>query len=96
MSRKTVDAEPDNAVYLDTYAWVLFCQKRYEEAATYMEKALANTNDTSGIYHEHAGDIYAMLGQTDKAVGHWQQALLMNPDNKLLKKKIKRRQYLTK
>ncbi len=96
MSRKTVDAEPDNAVYLDTYAWVLFCQKRYEEAATYMEKALANTNDTSGIYHEHAGDIYAMLGQTDKAVGHWQQALHMNPDNKLLKKKIKRRQYLTK
>lgn len=31
MSFKTVQAEPTNATYLDTYAWILFLQKRYDE-----------------------------------------------------------------
>ena len=96
MSAKTIKAEPDNAVYLDTYAWVLFCQKRYEEAVPYIEHALELIVDDSGIYLEHAGDIYAMLGQTDKAVDYWKQAADIDTDNKLLKKKIKRKQYLTR
>lgn len=94
MSAKTIAKEPNNAVFLDTYAWVLFCQGRYEEAIPYIEHALKSTTDTSGIYYEHAGDIYAMCGQTDKAVELWKQAAQINTADKTLKKKIKRKQYI--
>ena len=40
MSRKSNELEPDNSTYLDTYAWVLFQLKRYEEAKQYMDKAV--------------------------------------------------------
>ena len=38
MSQKTILAEPDNATYVDTYAWVLFRLGRYEEAKAYADK----------------------------------------------------------
>ena len=40
MSRMSNELEPDNATYLDTYAWVLFQQKRYDEAKQYMDKVV--------------------------------------------------------
>lgn len=40
MSRLSNELEPDNATYLDTYAWVLFQQKRYNEAKQYMDKVV--------------------------------------------------------
>lgn len=94
MSRKTVEAEPDNPTFLDTYAWVLFCMQRYQEAIPYMEHALEVLDGEQAIYLEHAGDIYSMTSQTDKAVDFWKKALELNADDKILKKKIKRRQYI--
>ena len=38
-----VGNEPDSPTYLDTYAWVLFKQNKYQEAAEQIENALANT-----------------------------------------------------
>lgn len=40
MSKKANELEPDNPTYLDTYAWVLFQLKRYDEAKEYMDKAV--------------------------------------------------------
>lgn len=40
MSRKSNELDPDNATYLDTYAWVLFQMKRYDEAKQYMDKVV--------------------------------------------------------
>lgn len=40
MSRKSNEIEPDNATYLDTYAWVLYQLKRYDEAKQYMDRAV--------------------------------------------------------
>ena len=40
MSRQANELEPDNATYLDTYAWVLYQQKRYAEAKQYMDKVV--------------------------------------------------------
>ena len=95
MSYKTVKAEPTNATYLDTYAWILFKQQRYEEARIYIDQALANDSTLSAVVVEHAGDIYAMNENIDKAVELWQQALeLSEEDNALLQRKIKLRKYL--
>ena len=40
MSRKTIEADPDNANSLDTYAWILHLLGRDREALPYMEKAI--------------------------------------------------------
>ena len=40
MSRKSNELEPNNGTYMDTYAWVLYQLKRYEEAGVWMDKAV--------------------------------------------------------
>ena len=94
MSHKTVEAEPNNATYLDTYAWILFMQRRYAEAKIYIDQALRNDSDSSAVITEHGGDIYAMNGDTEGAVALWRQAAAKAPGNKLLARKIRQRKYI--
>lgn len=95
MSYKTVQAEPENPTYLDTYAWILFVQKRYSEAKVYIDQALKHDKDTvSGVIIEHAGDIYAMNGDKEKALELWKKAAEREPDNKILARKIKLKKYI--
>lgn len=96
MSYKTVQAEPTNSTYLDTYAWILFCEKRYQEAKIYIDQAIQNDSTLSNIYVEHAGDIYFMAQEPDKALDLWKQAAKSDPDNALLQKKIKLKKYIEK
>ena len=96
MSYKTIKAEPKNATYLDTYAWILFMQKRYAEAKIYIDQALQNNTDTSAVIIEHAGDIYIQNKDANHAVELWQQALDGDPTNKLLVRKIKQKKYIKK
>lgn len=56
MSLRTVNDQPSNPTYLDTYAWVLYCLGRYEEAEIYIDLALqfmAEDEDDT-VYREHA------------------------------------------
>ena len=96
MSFKTISEEPDNVVYLDTYAWILFMRGRYDEARVYIDKALVNDSTLDAIYFEHAGDIYAELGDVVKAVEFWKKALEKDGKNGLLRKKIRMRKYVAK
>ena len=95
MSKKTIEAEPTNSTYLDTYAWILFLQKRYGEAKAYIDRALENDTDSvpSAVVVEHAGDIYAQCGDTGRAVELWQKALDAGGDKAVLSKKIRQRKY---
>ena len=63
MSLKTVKAEPNNATYLDTYAWILFRQHRYEEAKIYIDLALKNLNKEldNSVIIEHGKQIETHL-----------------------------------
>lgn len=40
MSRRSLELDADNPTYLDTLAWILFMQKRYDEAKVVMDKAV--------------------------------------------------------
>ena len=105
MSYRTVKAEPENATYLDTYAWILFEKARYTEARIYIEQAMRNGGDTSQVIVEHCGDIYYMLGEKDKALEYWKKAEGMDPADdgstprteaelKRLKRKIALKKYI--
>lgn len=76
MSYKTIKAEPDNATFLDTYAWILYKEERYEEARIYIDQVMkADPDNVTGVLNDHAGDIYIKLGLTAEAVGFWKKAL---------------------
>ena len=94
MSYKTIKAEPKNATYLDTYAWILFKQGRYAEARIYIDQALQNDSTAGAVVTEHAGDIYALNGDMATALSLWQKAYEEAPDNKVLRRKIKRKKYI--
>ena len=102
MSYRTIKAEPKNATYLDTYAWILFMQKRYSEAKIYIDQTLQYDTDTSAVLLEHAGDIYYQAGDTAQALSYWQRALeraekeddIRNDRRPILIRKIKLKKYL--
>ena len=98
MSFKTVKAEPKNATYLDTYAWILFMQKRYSEAKIYIDQALQNMGDEDApgneVIIEHAGDIYALNKDMERALSLWLDAQQKKPEDQLLQKKIKQKKYI--
>lgn len=94
MSYKTIKAEPNNATYLDTYAWILFQQQRYEEAKIYIDQVLRNDKDPSGVVLEHVGDIYMKTGDTHKALEYWQKAIEKGNDSKVLRDKLQQKKYI--
>lgn len=95
MSYKTVKAEPNNATYLDTYAWILFEKGNYAEARIYIDNAMKSEGgDKSDVIVEHCGDIYYMTGDVDGALTYWKKALEMGSESKTLKQKIEKKNTL--
>jgi tetratricopeptide (TPR) repeat protein len=102
MSYRTIKAEPKNATFLDTYAWILFMQQRYSEAKVYIDQTLQCDSDTSAVLLEHAGDIYYHCGDKEQALAFWQQALdrasekseVKDDRRQILTRKIKLKKYL--
>ena len=94
MSYKTIKAEPNNATYLDTYAWILFEKGNYAEARIYIDNAMLADGEKSSEVVEHCGDIYYMTGDVEGALKFWQQALEMGSTSPTLKEKIAQKKYI--
>lgn len=94
MSGMVIERFPDNATYLDTYAWVLFRKKNYSLAKFYMETALSHSETENPTLTEHYGDILFMLGKVEEAVSNWKKALELGNDSKVLKQKIDGKIYI--
>ncbi len=75
MIRLAVTAEPKNVAYLDSMGWVLFKLGRYEEARTYLEKAIASPSGSDATIWEHLGDCYDRLKLREKSSEAWKKAL---------------------
>ncbi|MCP3895137.1 MAG: hypothetical protein RR711_03520 [Bacteroides sp.] len=94
MSYKTVKAEPKNATYLDTYAWILFEKGNYAEARIYIDNAMKSDEPQGSVVLEHCGDIYFKTGDVEGALKYWKQALEMGSESKTLKQKIEKKKYI--
>ncbi len=96
MSRRTVEAEPEQPIYLDTYAWILYQEKKYTQARIYIDQALkflGEEADNANIF-DHAGDIYFRCGESTEAVKLWVKALGLTQGKAgrdALRKKIRNR-----
>jgi tetratricopeptide (TPR) repeat protein len=96
MSAKTVSAEPTNATYLDTYAWVFFVEGNYTLAKIYAKQAIDNGGDKNPEVLEHYGDILYFTTDKDQAPLWWKKALDAGGNSNVLKKKIEDGQYIDK
>lgn len=93
MSYRAVIQKPSSSTDLDTYAWILFRKKEFKKAKEYIDRALSFLEEDSPEVLEHAGDIYFFNGERDKAIGYWERAAVLDPDNKLLHKKLSHKTY---
>lgn len=81
MTQKSNLLSPDNPVYLDTYAWVLYQRKEYEKALRQMKKALELSENPDAELLEHHGDILRGLKRHDEARKAYEKALQKDPQN---------------
>ncbi|MDD4107790.1 MAG: tetratricopeptide repeat protein [Prolixibacteraceae bacterium] len=93
MSGRVIERFPENATYLDTYAWILFKKGEYSLAKFYMESAIKYDQEGSPTLFEHYGDILFKLDLTDEALKYWEQAKEMGENSKILERKIIEKSY---
>jgi len=93
MALKANELKPNNASFEDTYAWVLFRNKKFADALVWIQKAIEN-NKSSGVLYEHHGDILWNLGQKESALEKWRKARELGERSDTLEKKINEKKYI--
>ena len=91
MIQKAVDAEPENAAYLDSLGWVLFKLGKYKEAIGWLNKATDLETGNDATIWEHLGDCYNAIKDAGEAKKAWNKALELvkedtHPDEELIKR----------
>ena len=94
MSARTIELQPGNPTFLDTYAWILFQKGQYAEAKFIIERAVDNMDEPSGVIIEHYGDILYKNGDVQGAIEQWEKALELKDHSKVLEQKIERKEYI--
>lgn len=74
MSRRTIEAEPDNATYLDTIGWILHLMRKDSEAKPYFKHAMLYGGKESATALAHYAIVLEALGETDLAEVYRKQA----------------------
>jgi len=87
-SGATIRNNPENATFLDTYAWVLFKLKEYEEAERYILIAMEKGGANDPEVNEHAGDIQVALRSFEIAKSYYLKAIILGGEKTRLEEKI--------
>jgi tetratricopeptide (TPR) repeat protein len=73
-ARRAAELEPQNAIYMGNYGYVLAAAGQREEAIARLRKALELDNTLSYVY-ERLGDIYREAGDEQRAEAELREAL---------------------
>ncbi len=88
LAKHANDLSPDNRKYMDTYGYILFQQKKYKEAETWLAGAIKFGPKDRTIL-EHYGDVLFKLNKTNEALKYWEEAKAAGGSSDELIKKIK-------
>ncbi|GIV27101.1 MAG: hypothetical protein KatS3mg027_0915 [Bacteroidia bacterium] len=86
MSKRSLELSPNNPNYIDTYAWILYQQKRYKEAETILKSIIDKKQ--SAVMLEHYGDILYQLNKKQEALEYWKKSKEAGNTSETLLKKI--------
>lgn len=87
MSKRSIELDPENASYYDTFGWICFIKQNYAEAKMHIEKSLQLEPNNSEVV-EHYGDVLFKLGKPQEALVQWKKAKELGAETPLLDKKI--------
>lgn len=87
MSKKTLEVDPDNSAYLDTYGWIQYKLGNTAIAKEYIERAI-DIGGVSAEVYEHLGDIYSKEGELGKAVKYYKKSLELEENRFQLDEKL--------
>jgi len=93
MSALTVKMEPNNATYIDTYAWIFFKQGNFLLAKLYIEQAISKDRTNSAELVDHYGDILYFSNEMEKALEQWIKAKELGKNTATVNKKIAEKTY---
>lgn len=83
-AKRVVELSPDNAGFRDTYAYVLYKNSRFQEAAENVRAAIQLFETRQGSapaeVYDHMGMILDALGQSTEAIGAFEKALELGTD----------------
>lgn len=86
LSYKTVLAEPESSIYLDTYGWIMFKLERFDDALIYLEKASTLSDDPDVLFH-YAETLFHN-NMLDKACVYYKMSLEAGYDPELINSKL--------
>lgn len=79
MSRKTVEKDPHNPTYLDTFGWILYLQGKALEAKPFFKNAvMLYGGKESPVILDHYAEVLFALKEYDLAFLYWNQAKAIN------------------
>lgn len=88
MIEKVMETDATNNTFNDTYAWVLFKQKRYRKAESVMRSIVESEDNQNAEYFEHYGYILKALKRCQEAIISWKRAIDMDSTKEILKGEI--------
>ncbi len=88
MSKRSNQIVPNSSSYQDTYGWILYQMKKYDDAKVWIGKAIENGGSANGTLLEHYGDVLFKLGETEKSLKYWMDAKKASGTTDLIDKKI--------
>jgi tetratricopeptide (TPR) repeat protein len=86
--RQALKLAPEDPFILDSMGWVLFRDRRLEEAETYLRRAYDRRQDPE--IAAHLGEVLWVKGDKAEAGRVWQGALKVHPDNEVLRETLSR------
>ncbi|MEI6019519.1 MAG: tetratricopeptide repeat protein [Bacteroidota bacterium] len=91
LSRRANELKPNNANYMDTYAWIFFKEKKYSQALQLISEAVKLSQSATVI--EHYGDILYFSDKFDEAFLQWNKSKVAGNKSEVLSKKIKDKKW---
>ena len=87
---KALKLSPDDPFILDSMGWALYKLGRYDEAETYLRRALTGRPDAE--IAAHLGEVLWVKGDHDRAKEVWAAQLQSSPDHPVLLETVRRLQ----
>jgi Tfp pilus assembly protein PilF len=86
MSAITVEKEPDNPTYLDTFGWILYLMNKPIEAKAHFKHAMLYGGKEHAAILDHYAEVLYKLKEYDLAFIYWDQANEKDPSLNIMEK----------
>jgi len=84
-----INMDPDNGAFYDSLGWIYYKKGDLEKALKNLERAAGSVSEDPTVW-DHLGDVYLSLEKHKQAAEAWLKALDLDPDNMVIRTKLKK------